>query len=131
MTSVYWPLLLGWVSLHRMRVLAMATVHRQPRERNERGLQTFFEEFKSLFSQLGHANEGSHSIDEETSLEEFIRRLQDAATTLRLLVDHTSDVATRAGNEDLVLIAQNLTSLLRCTNNICKTLSLCHQTTCL
>jgi hypothetical protein len=26
--------------------LAMATVHRQPRERNERGLQTFFEELK-------------------------------------------------------------------------------------
>jgi DNA mismatch repair ATPase MutS len=44
-------------------------------------------ELKSLFSQLGHANEGSHSIDEDT-LEEFIRRLQDAATTLRLLVDH-------------------------------------------
>ena len=102
----------------------MATVHRQPRERNEQGLQTFFEELKSLFSQLGHANEGTPSIDEET-LEEFIRRLQDAATTLRLLVYHTLEVVTRAGNEDLVSIAHNLTSLLQCVNNICESLSLC------
>ena len=49
----------------------MATVHRQPRECNERVLQTFFEELKSLFSQLGHANEGTQSLDKET-LEEFI-----------------------------------------------------------
>ncbi|CAB3998066.1 Hypothetical predicted protein, partial [Paramuricea clavata] len=51
--------------------------------------------------QLGHANEWSHSIEEDTSLEELIRRLQDAATTLRLSVVLTSDVATRAGKEDL------------------------------
>ena len=102
----------------------MATVHTQPRERNEQGLQTFFEELKSLLSQLGHANEGTPSIDEQT-LEEFIRRLQDAATTLRLLVDHTSEVVKRAGNENLASIAHNLTSLLQYINSICESLSLC------
>lgn len=100
----------------------MTTVRR--RERNECGLYTFFEQLKSLFSQLCNANEGIQNIDEQTQ-EEFIRRLEDAATTLRLLVDHTSEVMTRTGDEELALIAQYLTSLLRCTNNICEILSHC------
>ena len=78
----------------------MASAQRQPRERNERGLQIFFEQLKSLFSQLSHANEEIRNIDEE-SLEELIRRLQDAAITLRLLIDHAPKVAARPGNEDL------------------------------
>lgn len=96
----------------------------QPRERNELGLHIFFYENKSLFSQLGHANGGSESIDEET-LQETIRRPQDAATTLQLLVDHASEAATRGGSEDLLLTAHNLTSLLRCSNKTCENLSLC------
>ena len=102
----------------------MASAQRQPRERNERGLQIFFEQLKSLFSQLSHANEDIRNIDEE-SLEELIRRLQDAAITLRLLIDHASEVAARPGNEDLDLIAQNLSSLLQRTKQICENLSLC------
>ena len=102
----------------------MASAQRQPRERNERGLQIFFEQLKSLFSQLSHANEEIRNIDEE-SLEELIRRLQDAAITLRLLIDHASEVAARPGNEDLDLIAQNLSSLLQRTKQICENLSLC------
>ena len=102
----------------------MASAQRQPRERNERGLQIFFEQLKSLFSQLSHANEEIRNIDEE-SLEELIRRLQDAAITLRLLIDHVSEVAARPGNEDLDLIAQNLSSLLQRTKHICEHLSLC------
>ena len=101
----------------------MATVHRQPRERNERGLQIFIKQLKSLFSQLGHANEEIRNIDEE-SLEEFIRRLQDAAITLHLLIDHASEVAAIPGNEDLDLIAQNLSTLLQSTKQICENLSL-------
>ena len=57
------------------------------------------------------------------TLEEFIQRLQDAGTTLQLFY-HTSELVTRAGKEDLVLIAHNLTSILRYTNSICESLSL-------
>ena len=96
----------------------------QQRERNELGLHIFFDEVKSLFSQLSRANEGSESTDEET-LEEIIRRRQDAATTLQLLVDHGSEAATKGSSEDLLLTAHILTSLLRCSNNICENLSLC------
>jgi hypothetical protein len=41
---------------------------------------------KSLFSQLGHANEGSHSIDEETVSGGIHTENANAATTLRLFI---------------------------------------------
>ena len=68
------------------------------RERDESGLRTLIESLKSLFLQLFRFNEGLQSIDEET-LEKFKRRLEDAATTLRLLVDHVCEFRARTSTE--------------------------------
>ena len=87
-------------------------------------LQTFFQELKNLLTQLVNASEVSQCMDAEDQ-EELIRRLEDAITTIRLLVHHTSQVtSTNAESIDneLLFIHQRLLSLLLCINNIHETL---------
>ena len=94
------------------------------RERNESGLNTFIESLKSPFSQLSRLNDGIQRIDEE-SLESFKRRFEDAATTIRLLIDHINEFRARSGREELSSVADSLSTVLRCTNAICGYLSRC------
>ena len=97
------------------------------RERNECGLQTFFQELKNLLTQLVNASEVPQCMDAEDQ-EELVRRLEDAITTIRLLVDHTSQItSTNPENIDneLLFVHQRLSSLLCCINNIHETLYSC------
>ena len=81
----------------------------------ESGLHMFVESLKLLFSQLSRLNDsGIQRLDEE-SLESFKRRFEDAATTIRFLIDHIIECKAEYGTDELSSVADGLTTVLRCT----------------
>ena len=110
--------------INKLLKLAMAA-----RERNESGLHIFVESLKSLFSQLSRLNDidgGIQRLDEE-SLESFKRRFEDAATTIRLLIDHISEYRAQYGTDELSSVADSLTTVLTCTDAICGYITRCES----
>eukprot|EP00794_Sanderia_malayensis_P013437 gene13437-14820_t len=94
----------------------MATIRNQLRERNEVGLHAFFDQLKQLFSQIVHENEHTLQIP-YGSLEDTLRRLEDAARKLCLLFEHS---CFDEGKVQLSAIPGMLRDLLGLTHKICE-----------
>ena len=76
------------------------------RERNRQGLTNFFDALQSVLISIQNLHEMEN--DREVELEQIKDRLQDARTTLQLIVSNAVNVEHRAAANELIMLLNTI-----------------------